>query len=337
MPRLIVSTRKRVILWWRRGYSISDIKGKLEEEDVCITTRSLQRLLKKFREHHTIKNLPRRKRSKKLSEEMVTLLDDMLRENDEMTARQIQSKLGEYFEDLDVSLSTVKRVRKEKGWVCTRPHYCQLIRDVNRLKRKEWCQKQIDMKEKFEDVVFTDECTVQLDHHGRLCFRKVGESRALKQRPKHPAKVHIWGGISVRGATRVVMFTGIMNAPRYVKILEAGLVPFITKYFPDGHKLQQDNDPKHKSNCVKNFFEAKQINWWKTPPESPDLNPIENVWGSLKQFLRSTYKPSNMEELKAGIQQFWLTLTPAVCRKYIGHLHKVMPKVIELEGNPSGY
>ena len=69
--------------------------------------------------------------------------------------------------------------------------------------------------EQFKDVVFTDECTVQLDHHGRLCFRKQQQPRALKQRPKHPAKVHVWGGISVHGATRIVIFTGNMNAIRY--------------------------------------------------------------------------------------------------------------------------
>lgn len=191
MPRLAVSIRKRVILWWKRGYSIRYIKERLEEEDTCITTRSLQRLVKKFRDHYTIRDLPRKKRPKKLTEEMVTLLDDMLRENDETTATQIRSKLMEQFEDLNVSLSTVKRARKEEGWVCTRPHYCQLIRDVNKLKRKEWCQRQIDMKEKFENVIFTDECTVQLDHHGRLCFRKAREPRAHKQRPKHPANTHL--------------------------------------------------------------------------------------------------------------------------------------------------
>ena len=55
---------------------------------------------------------------------------------------------------------------------------------------------QLDKNEKFENVVFTDECTVQLDHHGRLCFRKEKEQRLLKQRPKHAIKVHIWGEVS---------------------------------------------------------------------------------------------------------------------------------------------
>lgn len=182
-----------------------------------------------------------------------------------------------------------------------------------------------------------DECTVQLDHHGRLCFRKEKEPRALKQRPKHPAKVHIWGGISTRGATKIIMFSGIMNAIKYGKIIEAGLVPFVRASFPDGHRLQQDNDPKHSSKYIRRLFKFHGIYWWKTPPESPDLNPIENCWGSLKQYLRSSYKPTNLDELMNGIEEFWQTLTPDVCKKYISHLQKVMPKVVEVDGNPSGY
>ena len=74
----------------------------------------------------------------------------------------------------------------------------------------------------------------------------------------------------------------------------------------------------------------------ETPPESPALNPIENLWGSIKQYLRTTYKPLNLEELKQGIQQFWMSLTSDVCQRYIGHLYKVIAKVIEVEGSPSG-
>ena len=164
--------------------------------------------------YFTISDLPRRRRSRKITREMGKVIDELLQDNDELTARQIRSKLEEQFSHLRVSLATVKRVRRQNGWVCTRPHYCQLIREVNKGKRLAWCQQQLNDEEQFENVLFTDECTVQLDHHGRLCFRKQKQPRALKQRPKHPAKVHIWGGISVRGATRIVIFTGNMNAIR---------------------------------------------------------------------------------------------------------------------------
>ena len=178
---------------------------------------------------------------------------------------------------------------------------------------------------------------MQLEQHGRICFRKRFQPRILKQRPKHPIKLHIWGGISVKGATRFVMFTGIMDAQRLGAVYEAGLVPFIQERFPNGHRLYQDNDPKHSSKYIEKFLKERGVNWWYTPPESPDYNPIELVWGSLKQFLRNNVKPKNLEELKAGIEQFWLTLTPKVCKKYITHLCKVIPKIISVEGGPSGY
>ena len=151
---------------------------------------------------------------------------------------------------------------------------------------------------------------MQLDHHGRFRFRKIKEQRRLKLRPKHPPKVHVWAGISSCRTTSVVVFKGILNLTRNCEVLESGLLPFLHKTFPDCYRFQQDNNPKHISSCTKNFLLKKSVNWWRTPPESTELNPIENVWGSLKCFLRHTYKPKNLETLVAGIEQFWKSMTP---------------------------
>jgi len=88
-------------------------------------------------------------------------------------------------------------------------------------------------------------------------------------------KLHIWGGILVRGATRLVMFKEILTATRFGKVLKKGLIPFVRSKFPHHHKFQQDNDPEHRSNYIKKFLEDNSIEWWKTPAETPDLNPIE--------------------------------------------------------------
>ena len=204
---------------------------------------------------------------------------------------------------------------------------------LNKKKRLIWCREQLRANEKFDDVLFTDESTVQLEQHSRLCFRKRRMPRLLKQRAKHLVKVHIWGGISKRGATSVVIFTGTMNAECLATVYEAGLLPFLRKRFPDGHWLQQDNDPKHSSGHIQDFFKEHGVNWWATPPESPDFNPIENIWVHLSRMYTSQRIWMNS---KKELSSFWATLTPDICTRYM-FLKKVIPKVIEQKGGPSGY
>ena len=97
--------------------------------------------------------------------------------------------------------------------------------------------------------------------------------------------------------------------------------------------FMQDNDPKHVSHRAKQFFEENNINWWHTPPESPDLNPIENLWHELKDYLREEVKPGNLAELNAGIKSFWSTVTKENCFVCINHLnYMVMQLAIELFG-----
>ena len=174
-----------------------------------------------------------------------------------------------------------------------------------------------------------------MECHCRKCFRKE-TPRKLKYRHKHPAKVHVWAGISKEGATHIVLFSGIMNATKYGDILSAALVPFIREKYPNQHRVFQDNDTKHTGKYIQNFF-AKNINWWKSPAESPDLNPIELLWGSIKTFLRDKHKPRTLSELKEGITLYWSKLTRETCTKYIDHLQKVMPVVVQEEGHPSGH
>ena len=127
-------------------------------------------------------------------------------------------------------------------------------------------------------------------------------------RPKHPIKVHVWAGISLKGPTDIIIFEGIMDSSLFVEILRVGLLPFLRDKFPERHRFMQDNDPKHCSNLVKDFLKENDINWWKTVPESPDLNPIENLWHELKEFIRREVKPTTKQQLIDGIKQFWTTV-----------------------------
>ena len=92
-----------------------------------------------------------------------------------------------------------------------------------------------------------------------------------------------------------------MTATRYGDILSASLIPFLKGHYPLGHTLYQDDDPKHTSCYIQGFFIKNDIQWWRSPAESPNLNPIEKVWGLMKCFLRDKFKSKNIAHLKAGI------------------------------------
>ena len=68
--------------------------------------------------------------------------------------------------------------------MCAKPHYCQILRAVNKTKRLEWCQKQLEDKEDFSVVIFTDECWIII-----LAFasEKTGNQELLNKKTKHPA------------------------------------------------------------------------------------------------------------------------------------------------------
>ena len=85
------------------------------------------------------------------------------------------------------------------------------------------------------------------------------------------------------------------------------------------------------------FFHEKGVNWWLIPPESPDCNPIENLWHELKEHLRREVKPRNKEYLIQGIVTLWETVDVTKYCKYINHLAEVLPKLFECEGGHTGY
>ena len=165
-----------------------------------------------------------------------------MEKDDELTAAKLLKKLQDQL-GVNFSESKVKRLRRKLGWVQTGTKYCQLIREANRDKRLQFCLKCLEENEQFEDVIFTDECSVHMEKHTKLCFRRMWEQPRLKGRAKHPFKWHIWAGISKIGATRVLIFSGNMDATLCIgDILEKTLLLFIQSHFPDSHRFQQDND-----------------------------------------------------------------------------------------------
>ena len=65
MPRLDLQTRRRVIALKTHGYSVMEIKGRLEEENILVSRQLLHKLLRKYCLHKTYVDLPRKVQPKR--------------------------------------------------------------------------------------------------------------------------------------------------------------------------------------------------------------------------------------------------------------------------------
>lgn len=244
-------SKSRIVRLNAKGKGATEIVHILAEDDLKVGRWSVITFLKRYQDRQSLENAPRSGRpAREVILEMMNFLDTEMETNDEMTAPELTRGINDQIETR-FSQPKIKRLRQKLDWVCTKTKYCQLIREPNCIKRLEFSQKCLQDDEQFEDVIFTDECSVVLENHTKILFHREWEQPNLKGRPKHPLKVHVWGGISKRGATKLLIFDGIMDAGFYVsEILSNGLLPFIRKAYrrtslPAGQRSQTYKQMSH--------------------------------------------------------------------------------------------
>jgi len=164
-------------------------------------------------------------------------------------------------------------------------------------------------------------------HHSKLGiqFRKV----------KHPPKVHVYGCFSNSGFGKIQSFTGKLNAKKLVTLYERGLLPSVTTLFGDDEPdwiLQEDKDPKHTSKLAIKWKEENGINRMRWPANSPDLNPIENVWAVLKLNVRKR-RPCTVKQLVRAIYKEWKELLVEYAQTLVSSMTRRVKEVITAQGD----
>lgn len=181
MPALYSSYKYQRILYYSgKGFKPYTIARVLREENLRASRNGIAKFFKKHKRTGTTRVLPGLGRPSVITSEMKQLVDQQMERDDETTATQLHRMLVEAGHR--VSLRTVLRCRRQLGWTFRGSKYCQLVREVNKVKRLEWAKKCLEKKDDFANVIWTDESSIQLETHRRFSFRRQGCQPRLKPR-----------------------------------------------------------------------------------------------------------------------------------------------------------
>jgi hypothetical protein len=183
---------------------------------------------------------------------------------------------------------------------------------------------------------------VLFGHNGhRYDWRKKGE--ACKPKNTIPTVKHgggsimLWGCFAARETVALHKIDGIMWEENYVDILKQHLKTSVRKLkLSLKWVFQMDNDPNHTSKVVAKWLMDNKVKVLEWPSQSPDLNPIANLWAEMKKCVRAR-RPTNMTPLHQLCQKEWAKIYQTYCGKLVEGYPKCLTQIKQFKGNTTKY
>jgi hypothetical protein len=250
---------------------------------------------------------------------------------------KLKSDLG-----IDISVESVRRIFRRNGLSSKTKRKKPILKKTHRKRRLAWAKKYRDFTvDDWRLVLWSDESKFQLfGSDGRkYCWVKANEQ--LNQRQIIPTMkfgggaIMVWGCMNAEGVGQLKKIDVKMNADIYVDILNENLLGSLSAKGLSKEEIfyQQDNDPKHTSKKVRVWFLDNEIDLLDWPAQSPDLNPIENLWNEVDRWLRQLPGPlSSKDDLWTKLQIVWNGIEADFCERLVSSMPKRVNDVIKAKG-----
>ncbi|GFU40514.1 transposable element Tcb2 transposase [Trichonephila clavipes] len=184
----------------------------------------------------------------------------------------------------------------------------------HRTARLQWCREHHNWTEQdWGCVLLSDESRLCLssDCRRQLIWRESGTAyrpENIQEKDRYPTcSVMVWAGIVIIGRTRLhVVANGTMTGQRYIDEVLLPHVRLFRGAVGDKFVFIDDNATCHQTFAVQDCLDREGIQRFVWPAFSPDLNPLENVWGALgRQVAGRNYPPTNKNTLIRALTEEW--------------------------------
>jgi transposase len=327
--------------WHTEGLTPKDIASRLNRD--VSTIRKLIKATKHLPVSATLPAAKKRSGRPKLnSAKQEDRLRRFLLRNPFKTAKEIKKEVPGWS---NIAVRTIQMVCQKRLGLPSRSAAKKPLLTAKMIKKRlNFCKKHRSWTEKdWERVMFSDESTFRLINPRAMKVRRPSTTNRYKQRytvvnVKHSASVMVWGCFSGTGGRGSLYFLPpkvTMNSDRYINMLEDKLI-FWMKHHGASHFLQ-DGAPCHTSKKVMAFLKERKISVMDWPGNSPDLNPIENLWAIMKGKLKKDHTITSLPLLIKAIKMMWVALPKSLMVKLAHSMPTRMKLCIENGGQMTKY
>jgi len=188
----------------------------------------------------------------------------------------------------------------------------------------------------FANVLWTDKSRFTLFHTDGPTFVQRRHGKTLRQDCVVPTVKYGGGGImiwgkkmSYNGTAFLTKVNEHLNGAGYINILETSAIPSAHLLgFGDNFWIQDDGAPCHRSRHVAEWKAENNLRCLSWPQQSPDLNPIENVWRDVKLGPKQL-RPQNLQEPEDNVCNIWNNFPIRKCHSYIRSMPRRVQAVVD--------
>lgn len=257
------------------------------------------------------------------------------------TTRQIVSHLN-----LPITIPYARQILSNDEYL----HFARMqkkprMTTVHHSRRLLWADTHVSWTQNdWDKVVWSDEKKFNLDGPDGLAHYwhdKRLPRRIFSRRHTGGGGITLWGAFSAQGVSDLCVINGRLNATSYVNILENYLIPFA--YLNHGttandFTFMHDGATCHTANITRQWLQDMDVTVMNWPAVSPDLNPIENLWGILAQKVYQNGKQfNNVSDLKDCVVTTWQGISTGEIAALTSSMRNRCVAVLTAQGKPTKY